>query len=594
MLPLPSGRGTFAASLVVLALSLLLPPVSAHAEAPAPPPVAGQPPVAGPPPVAGELSQGSAPAATDTPNPRPIARVVIQSPTEVVPSLSCPATAKARRTAHPGILLACQEQHFHATKAPGLLALARRLEAAGLFDEAGHRWRTLGARGGGDRGLEASRRANAIAELGLAQDVAVKGKARRGKARLLSAMQTFERQQKAMGWLVPASVRQSAVLLARAARLRRQAKRWKAAIHGGPSWFKGRLSKPGRRAPSVLVERCLGGVGYDLVRDAKRLPSGHVLAVGEATAADGDTQLRTWVLDPTGRTQRRADFGAGGPDRPRALALDGAAGAWVVGETDAAPGSDALFVRLDLQGRVRGHDERDGGGVDRAVGVVRLAAGRALAIAEADVTGASDIWLLQLDARGKITADTHVRRKGKQRVHAYHFSQGRRSGKLWIGGRSGTAGFLEAFDTSGASKGAVKAKLPGPVLALAPARRGALWVVGRRSNGKGWFGILSRKGRFKLQKRFKPSLPKGARVTLLPGRRGATMWVRAPGRLGTAWLAKLGQRGRLKGKATLSSGGATGVNVVLPAGKRALVALGAAEGCGRGLLDGWFAHLSAR
>ena len=550
---------------------------------------------AGPPPLAGEVPlAGAEVQAPDTPAPQPLARVVTPGSAVVIPQLQCgaAATKTATLTFDPGVALACYEQSATVSGPPGALMLAQHLEAAGLFDEAAHRWRTLGTQGGGDRGLEATRRANALAELGLAQDVAAQGKAKRGKAWLKSAMHTLERQATAMGWPVPPAVAHTATLLARAARLRREAGRWQTLVTRAKDSgrFKARIAKPGRRAPAALIERCLGGIGHDFVRTAVALDGGAVLAVGEATAADGDTQLRTWILDPSGRTQRRADFGAGGPDRPYALALDGKAGAWVVGATDAQPGSDALFVRLDLQGRVRGHDERDGGGVDRAVAVVRVGPGRALALAEADTTGASDLWLLRLDAAGKVRGDARVTRKGVQRAHAFVLQ----GDKAWVGGADDGAGLLEAFDGAGHTQATVTSALPGVVLALAPAARGALWVVGRQADGNGWLGSVDKKGRLKVQRRFKPTLAADTYVQLLPGRRGVQLFVREGGLLGPAWLAQVSGRGKMTGRAALNPGGATGISVLLPAGKRALRLLGAARGCGRGTLDGWFAVVSTR
>ncbi len=572
VLPAPSARSRAWVALPALVAALAGAPTAAEAQA-------------GPPPVAGEAPPDDVlnPAA-DAAAPREIKRIVIEAPSAApsAPALSCPPARP-----DPGADLACYERAHHATSPTELRELALRLERAGLFDEAGHRWRALSTRGKGQEGLEAGRRANALAELGLAMDVASRGKARRAKARLRSALQTLVRQRKDRGWAVPQAVALAAARVATAARMRREARSWlKLARRAGGGWATARANAPtgGRRSPSVLVERCLGGPGGDHVRHMVAHGEGW-LAVGDATGPDGDTQLRTWVLDATGRTRRRADFGAQGVDRGHAVAVDPAGGGWAVGETAGQGGSDVLVVRLDREGRVRGHVDRDGGGVDRAVAVASAGGDVAWALAEANTAADADLWLLKLNRAGKIVSDTRERRPGHQRAAA--LLRTRRA--LWVLGSSDASGLAERYTLAGQRQGGVKGALPGPVLAAAEGRR-ALWLLGRRPDGRGWLAKLDRRGRVRAAKRFKPRLASDARALLLPQRRGLRLVVTGAATLGPAWTATLDRRGKLRGRTALTADAMTGVAGATRSGKKRWWVYGAAKGCGRGTRDGFVAQ----
>ena len=141
-----------------------------------------------PPPVAGAVGQAPAPSV------EPVEMAASR------PRLAAPLSCSPEKSAEelpPGERLACLEKMVADSGAETLVERALALESAGLVQAAALSWRKMSTAGLCDVGVEAGRRANALAELERARVSSLKRGGRAAKAAFRSSLQTLNRQARA-------------------------------------------------------------------------------------------------------------------------------------------------------------------------------------------------------------------------------------------------------------------------------------------------------------------------------------------------------------------------------------------------------------
>ena len=467
--------------------------------------------------------------------------------------------------------------------------LAKRslgLEAAGLWADAQGALRAAARAGLGDLGVEAGRRADAIADLELAQELALQRKAGPAKAAWASAVQMLVRQEQTPGWkIAPALAAQIAAVGARVGQAK-AAGLWLARSRSAVGFSAAVATSAFDRAQRVRSARCFGGVDASAATDIVRLRSGMALAVGHGGLGE-DEQVWFWQIDSLGRPGRAGSFGAAGADAANA-AMPWNDGAWLAGRTTGPNGGDALILRLDGQLRPVAQHDLDLGGAERAVALVTDAGGTPWVLVEGDVNdprGAGRVaWMVALRddgtprkqvmiplGRGGFLSSLVVDKE------AILLGGGRGVGEA-AGGllRTINAGSATLVDDEGPD-------FAGPILAMAPLAKGAIFAIGQQGSGnasKLWWGGRDGKRRWSPGKAIGPSI-QAERAGLLLAKRSTLLWTAggpAGDPAGAAYLL-----GRGKAKRILSLEGFRPAAAIVE-GKDALV-VGAARGCGRAGVD---------
>lgn len=467
-----------------------------------------------------------------------------------------------------------------------LVKRALALESVGLWADAQGALRAAARAGLGDLGVEAGRRADAIADLELAQEYALQRKGKPAKAAWSTAVRMLERQEQTPGWPIrPALAAQMAAVGARIGETK-AATPWLLRSRSAVGFSAAVAASAFDRSQRVRSARCIGGVDASAATDVVRLRSGTALAVGHGGLGD-DEQVWFWQIDALGRPGRAGSFGAAGPDAAQA-AMAWNDGAWLAGRTTGPGGGDALILRLDGQLRPVAQHDLDLGGAERAVALLTDADGTPWALVEGDVADPSGpgkvAWLVALrdDGTPRKQVMIPLGRSGfvtstALDKEAILLGGGRGPGEA-AGGllRTVNSGSATLVDDEGPS-------FPGPILAMALQAKGAVLAIGRQGDGnagKLWWGGRDVKRRWLPGKAIGPSI-QAERAGLLPGKRGALLWTSGgpDGDPAGAVYALTG--GKAKALARLEG---FRPSAALVEGKDALL-VGAARGCGRAGVD---------
>ncbi len=467
-----------------------------------------------------------------------------------------------------------------------LVQRALALESAGLWADAQGVLRAAARAGLGELGLEAGRRADAIADLELAQELALQRKAKPAKAAWATAVQMLARQEQTPGWPIrPALAAQMAAVGARVGQ-GKAAGVWQARARSAVGFSAAIAASAFDRAQRVRAARCVGGVDASAATDVVRLRSGMALAVGHGGLGD-DEQVWFWQIDGLGRPGRGGSFGAAGPDAALA-ALAWTDGAWLAGRTTGPGGGDALILRLDGQLRPVAQHDLDLGGAERAVALLTDAGGSPWALVEGDVADPSGpgkvAWLVALrdDGTPRKQVMIPLGRTG------FVTSTALDKEAILLGGGRGpgeaAGGLLRTINAGSATL--VDGEGPdfaGPLLAMAAQAKGAVLTVGRQGDGSGsklWWGGRDAKRRWAPGKAIAPSI-QADRVGLLQLGRSTLLWT-AGGPVGDpAGAAYLFGRGKAKPVMILDGFRPA---AAITEGKDALL-VGSARGCGRAGVD---------
>ena len=469
-------------------------------------------------------------------------------------------------------------------------------EAVGLPLDAQGAFRRAERAGLADKGVEAGRRADALAELEDAAMQAMARKSRPAKAALASAVQTLERQARDAGWPIAPGLAAHIAQVAGVVGDGRVAKAYLARAQGSDAAVVADFAAvSAARRSKLRLSRCLGGPEVSEANAAVATTGGDTLVTGATGRGDGQ-QVWTWIVDGVGRVRRAGGFGAAGRDRAVAAVAVGA-GAWIVGETSGLGGGDALVLRVDGQLLPVAQQDIHLGGREVATDVVLDGSGKPWVLVDAAVSDPSGphraIYLLGLGADGKPTKQ--VRIDLGRRAFATSLLVDK-SDLIVLGGRgvgASAGGFVRTIAAaSGVVDPAEGPDFPGPVLAAYAAGRGSLVALGAAGDGRSqrlWIGGRDSRGRWSKPKQL-PSGVRADRIVALAYKRSslALMVPAANDRASEAGIFSVDGRGKV---APLLVVPGFVPRAALPSGRNVVV-VGTAQGCGRRGADAAWALLT--
>ena len=465
---------------------------------------------------------------------------------------------------------------------------ALALEAAALPADAQAALRNASRAGLGDRGVEAGRRADALAELEQAASMLLRGQ--RGPARTLlaSAKQTLERQRAALAWsIAPALAARMGQVAATASDRKLAAALLPAAADGLPA----ALGRAALAAKASLREgRCLGSSAAADAAAMVRMAEGPALVVGTVGRGD-EAQVGLWLVDNEARALRQGSFGAAGAD-VGLTAITEPGGAWIGGQTRGAHSADGLLLRIDGRLRPVAQHDLDLGGDEQVIAFARSSDGGLWALIEGEVGDPAGphrgVWLVAV--RPDATPRTQVLLPLPRPAFAAALRVDSGNGLLLAAGGRGpgeaAGAFLRAVDaaTVRVQDGEGPA-FPGPIFGLQGAPRGALAAFGAAGEGKAMRPYVVRrdlKGRWGKPAKF-AALPAFDHLAVAPAGNATLLLLAAQGTEASPGPGVVALVAGARPRVLLSLPGFWPA-AALVEGKDAWVA-GSARGCGRLGLD---------